>query len=124
MILSQALKFFYRGLQGEECYHKDPNNTVDYLKDSMSANPTTTEAFRESEVVWWVLLRILLLHQNSSSGGCRGERIINRAHHNTLISLKAYIVTGFADMPREETTLLLIIRSPCNPLDYYFLGGL
>ena len=29
--------------------------------------------------------------------------------HQTLESLKASIVTGFADMPRYETTLLLII---------------
>jgi len=45
----------------------------------------------------------------------RGTRIINRIHHNNFNSLKASMVTGFADMPREETTLLLINRSPLQP---------
>ena len=47
--------------------------------------------------------------------GCRGARIINRNHHNNFNSLKASMVTGFADMPREETTLLLMNRSPLQP---------
>ena len=83
----------------------------------MSANPATMEAFWESELLWWVLFRILShLLKNSSSWGSRGEQILNRIHNNTLDSLKASMVTGFADIPREETTLLLMICFPYNTL--------
>ena len=44
---------------------------------------------------------------------------------DTLDSLKAYMVTGFADMPRVETTLLLMNPyNICNPLGGYLLWGL
>ena len=51
-------------------------------------------------------------------------RIINRIHHNNVNSLKATMVTRFADMPREGTTILLIKCSPCNPLDDQFFESL
>ena len=84
----------------------------------MSANQATMEAFRDTEVFWWVLLRILSVSsKNSNSGGCREEWIINRIHYN---SLQASKVTGFAVMPREETTLLFMIRSPLKPHGPFF----
>ena len=55
------------------------------------------------------------IHSLQKNWGCRGARIINRNHHNNFNSLKASMVTGFADMPREETTLLLMNRSPLQP---------
>ena len=43
----------------------------------MSANGATMEAFKESEVLWWVLLIILSPALKKDPGGCRGEQIIN-----------------------------------------------
>ena len=62
------------------------------------------EAFRQSEVLWWVLLEDYL------SGF--GEPYQD---HNNLNSLKASMVTGLANMPRKKTTLLLMNRSPLQP---------
>ena len=45
----------------------------------------------------------------------RGVRMINRNHHNNFNSLKASMVTGFMNMIRKKTTLLLMIRSPVTP---------
>ena len=46
----------------------------------MFGNGATMEAFRESEVFWWVLLMILSqAFKNILLGGCRGELIINRS---------------------------------------------
>ena len=47
-----------RGLQGGAVHQQNPNNTFD-LKASIFANQATIEAFRESEVLWWVLFRLL-----------------------------------------------------------------
>jgi len=63
-------------------------------------------------------------HSLQKNRGCRGARIINWIHHNNFNTLKASMVTGFADMLREETTLLLMNRSPLQPLDYYFFESL
>ena len=150
---------------GERTLHLAPGAVIMY------ANGATTEDFRESEVLWWVLLDDYFAdfrekkspegcmgsgsstisqqhfwlpeglnvrepgHHGGLQGvksvmvgpiegpftvskknwGCRGARIINRNHHNNFNSLKASMVTGFADMPREETTLLLMNRSPLQP---------
>ena len=66
-----------------------------HLHDPVAAI-MSMEAFRESEVLWWVLLRIHSLRKYRSSGAWRGEWSINRIHHTTLDSLQASMVTGFA----------------------------
>ena len=43
----------------------------------MSANGATKEAFRESEVLWLVLLMIHLAALKKNPEGCRGRQIIN-----------------------------------------------
>ena len=43
------------GLKGGADHIRDANNTSDSLKASMFASPATTEAFNESEMLWWVL---------------------------------------------------------------------
>ena len=74
-------------------HQQDPNYTFDSQKASISANPAPMEAVRESDVLLGVLL--------SSKG--------------STITLKAFMVTEFADKPREETKLLLMIRSFLQP---------
>ena len=104
-------------------HQQDPNYTFDSLKASMSAISATMEAFRVSKVLWRVLLRVFSQSPKKNRGS-RGALITNRIHYNNLNSLKASMVTEFTDMHREETTLLLMNRSPCNPLDHYFFKNL
>ena len=103
-------------------YQQDPNNTVDSLKASMSANPATMEHSGSPKCYggsYWGSFHSC--PKNSISWGCREKRIINRIHNNTLDFLKASIMTGFADMPREENTLLLMICSSLQPPGILFI---
>ena len=95
-------------------HQQGPNNTFGSLKTSMSATPSTMETFRVSKVLWWFVLRVLSQFSKKNKG-CRGARIINRIHHNNFNSLKASMVTGFAEMSRKENTLLLMNRYPLQP---------
>ena len=114
MIISPVFeKKILLGVAGGADHQQDPNYTFDSLKASMSAKSATMEAFRVSKLLWRVLLRAF--HSLQKNRGCRGARIINRIHHNNVNSLKASMVTGFAEMSREETTLLLMNSSPLQP---------
>ena len=109
-------------------HQQDPNNTFDSLKASMSLNPAAIEAFRESEVLWWFLLRtlsqfptlLLMICSPLQPPGmlfCKSERgsstvhystvqcTVKYNHHNTLDFLEAFMVAPFSDMPMKETTL-------------------
>ena len=57
----------------------------------------------------WVLLMILLQAWKNSPRCCRWEKIINRNHHNTLDSLKAFMVARFTDMTRKLGRLFSIL---------------
>ena len=68
---------------------------------------------------------IFIDRSRQKNRGCRGAQIINRIHYNNFSSLKATMVsTGFADMPREETTLQLMNRSPLQTPRLLFIESL
>ena len=88
----------------------------------MFGNGATMEAFRESEMFWWVLLIILSQAFNKNSlGGCRGERFIDRSVVSSLdISANPITMEAFREL---KIVMVVPVDDPrtsavCNPYSF------